>query len=214
MEEQEKERSIPGYLQRKDRHYNVLSALLMLTLLFNFTRGLLSLSYGMLRGNITLIGFGIDAFIELAYGIAVWALTQRIKEGYSSSLKESEEKILKACGILLYLLSAGITLFAVTSIAGDHKPASGLLEILIAAGSIGIIFILSAAKTGIAQKLKSEVLSDDASYTKITMLLAIILLFSSLGYQLTNISAFDSGGAILLSCVLLIKGYQLTRIFR
>lgn len=207
----EKERYIPGYLQRKEQHFHILNKLLILTIIFNICRGFISISFGILENSITLIGFGIEAFIELAYSSVIWNLIQRVSEGYPDTVRESEESALKAGSVLYYILALGIAIFGIVRIVSDSKPDTASWGIIISIVSFAIMFVISSIKTNVGLKLKSQTVLDDANYGKISMAIAIILLISSLGSQFTKTGIFDSVGALLLAAALFFKGYSTTQ---
>lgn len=213
MAEKEKERYIPGYLQRKEHHFQILNKLLIITIIFNVCRGFISISFGILENSITLIGFGIEAFIELTYSSVIWNLTQRISEGYPDTVKESEQSALKAGSVLYYILALGIAAFGIAGIFSGGKPDSASWGIIISIISFGVMFVISSIKTNEGLQLKSQTIIDDADYGKISMALAVILLISSLGYQFTKAGIFDSAGAMLLAAVLFFKGRKTNTIF-
>ena len=99
----ENERYTQGYLQRKEQHFQTLSKLLIIVIVFNVCRGFISLSFGIVENNLTLIIFGVEAFIELAYCSVIWNLIQRMAEGYSDAIKEPEQSALKTGSVLYYL---------------------------------------------------------------------------------------------------------------
>lgn len=209
----EKERYIPGYLQRKEQHFQTLSKLLIVTIIFNVCRGFISLSFGILENSLTLIVFGIEAFIELAYCSVIWNLIQRMAEGYSDTVRGSEQSALKAGSVLYYLLGSGAAIFGIVRIFYNSKPEGASWGIIISIVSFGIMFVIASIKTNEGLQLKSQTIMDDADYGKISMLSAIILLVSSLGFLFTKAGILDSAGAILLAAVLFFKGYKTNTIF-
>jgi divalent metal cation (Fe/Co/Zn/Cd) transporter len=58
------------------------------------------------------------------------------------------------------------------------------------------MWILISYKTKVGRMLNSSAILADAACTKVCMQLSIILLLSSLGYELTGFGGIDSIGAI------------------
>jgi divalent metal cation (Fe/Co/Zn/Cd) transporter len=75
-----------------------------------------------------------------------------------------------------------------------HKPETTLWGIIISLVSIIIMFWLMNAKKSIGKKLHSEPIVADANCTKVCVYMSLVLLISSLIYELTGFAYADAIG--------------------
>jgi divalent metal cation (Fe/Co/Zn/Cd) transporter len=99
------------------------------------------------------------------------------------------------CSSDLYLLSAGLIFGIVLNIINHHKPETTLWGVIISLVSIVVMVWLLNAKKSIGRKLHSEPIIADANCTKICVYMSLILLASSLVYELTSFTYADVIGA-------------------
>jgi divalent metal cation (Fe/Co/Zn/Cd) transporter len=77
-----------------------------------------------------------------------------------------------------------------------HKPDSTLAGIIISSVSIVSMYFLMKIKLRTGKSLNSEAIIADANCTKTCFILSIILLASSLGYELLHIGYIDILGSL------------------
>jgi divalent metal cation (Fe/Co/Zn/Cd) transporter len=145
--------------------------------------------------TLSLFGFGVDSFIEVMSGIGITVMILRIQKNPESSKNEFEIKALKVTGTAFYLLSVGLFVGIITSIINHHKPETTLWGIIISITSILVMVWLMTAKRVVGKKLHSEPIISDSNCTKVCVYMSIVLLASSLIYELTGFAYADVIGA-------------------
>ncbi len=145
--------------------------------------------------TLTLFGFGVDSFIEVMSGIGIAMMILRIKQNPESPKSTFEKKALKITGMSFYLLSGGLILGIVLNIIKHHKPETTLWGIIISLVSVVVMVWLMNAKKNVGKKLQSEPIIADANCTKICVYMSLVLLVSSLVYELTGFAYADVIGA-------------------
>jgi xanthosine utilization system XapX-like protein len=167
----------------------------LFTIFYNIAEGLVSMILGFKDETLTLFGFGVDSFIEVMSGIGIAVMIIRIQQNQGSSKNEFEIKALKITGTSFYLLSAGLLVGIIINIINNHKPETTLWGIIISIISIMVMVWLMTAKRSVGKKLQSEPIISDSNCTKVCVYMSIVLLVSSLIYELTGFAYADAIGA-------------------
>jgi len=180
----------------------------LFTIFYNIAEGIVSMIMGYEDETLTLFGFGIDSFIEVMSGIGIAVMISRIKQNPESSKNEFEIKALKITGTAFYLLSAGLLAGIVLNIIANHKPETTLWGIIISLISIIVMVWLMNAKKRIGKQLDSGPIIADANCTKVCVYMSIVLLISSLIYELTGFAYADLIGAAGLIYLSVVEGKE------
>jgi len=174
----------------------------LFTIFYNIIEGLVSIFMGFQDETLTLFGFGVDSFIEVASGIGIAYMIIRIRQNQGSSKSQFEINALKITGTSFYLLSFGLLTGILVNLVNHHKPETTLWGIIISSVSILVMVWLMFAKKAIGQKLNSKPIIADSNCTKVCVYMSLVLLGSSLVYQLTGFAWADiigSAGLIYFS---------------
>jgi divalent metal cation (Fe/Co/Zn/Cd) transporter len=175
--------------------YNEAYWLSLFTIFYNIIEGVVSMVLGYEDKTLTLFGFGVDGFIEVMSGIGIAIMILRIKQNPDSPKSKFEIKALKITGTAFYLLSAGLLSGIILNLIYHHKPETTLWGVIISLISILVMVWLMNAKKNIGKKLNSEPIVADANCTKICVYMSLVLLASSLVYELTDFVYADVIGA-------------------
>ena len=175
--------------------YNEAYWLSLFTIFYNIIEGVVSMVLGYEDKTLTLFGFGVDGFIEVMSGIGIAIMILRIKQNPDSPKSKFEIKALKITGTAFYLLSAGLLSGIILNLIYHHKPETTLWGVIISVISILVMVWLMNAKKNIGKKLNSEPIVADANCTKICVYMSLVLLASSLVYELTDFVYADVIGA-------------------
>lgn len=175
--------------------YNEAYLLSLFTIFYNIIEGLVSMFMGYHDETLALFGFGADSFIEVMSGIGIAVMILRIRHNPSGKLSEFETVALKITGTSFYLLSVGLLAGVVINIITNHKPETTLWGIIISLVSIIVMIWLMQAKKKRGTLLKSAPIISDANCTKVCVYMSIVLLISSLIYELTGFAYADAIGA-------------------
>lgn len=179
----------------EQRFYKQAWYLSLFTIFYNIIEGLVSMFFGYQDETLALFGFGVDSFIEVISGIGIAIMVLRIKKNPNSEKSEFEKTALKITGISFYLLTAGLLFGIVQNILNHNKPETTLWGIIISVISIVVMTWLTYAKKKIGTKLNSEPIIADGNCTKICVYMSIVLLVSSLIYEITGFAYADVIGA-------------------
>jgi divalent metal cation (Fe/Co/Zn/Cd) transporter len=175
--------------------YNKAFLLSLFTIFYNLIEGILSMVLGVSDETLSLFGFGADSFIEVISGIGIAIMIMRIRQNPDSHRSSYEVTALKITGTAFYLLA--IVLFAgiVLSLIIRHKPETTIWGVVISVVSILVMTWLMRAKKRTGIKLQSDPVIADANCTKVCVYMSLVLLVSSLIYELTGFAWADSIGA-------------------
>ncbi len=170
--------------------------LAIFTILYNIAEGLVSIFFGISDEALTLFGFGVDSFIEVMSGIGILAMVLRIRQNPDAPRTQFEVTALRVTGTAFYLLAAGLGATAVYNLFSGHKPETTLPGLIISIISIGMMWLLVAGKRKVGRALNSLPILADANCTLVCIYMSVILLASSLIYELTGFGFVDSIGAL------------------
>jgi divalent metal cation (Fe/Co/Zn/Cd) transporter len=145
--------------------------------------------------TLALFGFGVDSFIEVISGIGVAIMILRIKQNPLSKKSKFEKVALKITGTSFYLLSAGLLTGVIINIISQHTPETTVWGIIISLLSILVMMWLMQAKKKRGRSLNSDPIISDANCTKVCVYMSVVLLVSSLIYELTGFAYSDVIGA-------------------
>jgi len=185
--------------QVKQNLYKRASLLAQITVFYNLVEGLVSVFFGAEDQTLSLLGFGIDSFVEVLSGIGIWYMVRRIRENSGAHPGPFEKTALRITGISFYILAAGLIVTAGINIYQGHRPETTFWGIVIALISIFTMWALIHFKVKVGRQLGSEAILEDANCTKTCLYLSLILLVASAGFELTGIGGIDSIGAVLIA---------------
>lgn len=175
------------------------SALALITIFYNIIEGLVSLFFGFQDETIALFGFGIDSFVEVISGVGIFHMILRIKNIGETKPDRFERRALKITGTAFYILTVGLIATAALNIYKGNQPETTIWGIIVASVSIITMWLLIHFKVKVGKELGSDAIIADANCTRACLYLSLILLASSVGYELTGIGYLDSVGAMLIA---------------
>ena len=144
------------------------------TIVWNTLEGLIAIAAGVIAGSISLVGFGIDSFIEVTSGAA---LLWRMSADADEHRRERIERItLRIVGVCFLALAAYVGYEATSDLLRKKAPEHSLPGIILACVSLVVMPLLSRAKRGVASNLKSAAMRADAKQTQFCTYLSAILL--------------------------------------
>lgn len=144
------------------------------TLAWNSLEGVIAVVAGAWAGSISLVGFGVDSFIEVTSGAA---LLWRMGAEADAHRRERIEKVaLRIVGACFLVLAAYVTYEATTDLFRRQAPERSLPGIVLACASLVAMPLLSRAKRKVARGLGSAAMHADARQTEFCTYLSAILL--------------------------------------
>lgn len=170
--------------------------LAVFTVVYNLAEGLVSVYFGAHDETLTLFGFGVDSFIEVMSGLGILAMVLRIRQNPGTPRSQFERSALRVTGTAFYILAAGLGVTAIYNLLTAHKPTTTLPGLVISLISILTMWALVAGKRRVGRVLDSAPILADANCTMVCIYMSIVLLASSLIYQVTGFGLVDSLGAL------------------
>ena len=179
-----------------NRYWSYALWLALFTILYNFAEGLISIFFGISDETLTLFGFGIDSFIEVMSGLGILAMVFRIRQNPETPRSQFERAALRVTGTSFYLLALALGVTAIYNLFTAHKPETTLPGLIISLISIAIMWLLVIGKRKVGHTLNSSPILADANCTMVCVYMSVVLLASSLIYELTGFGFVDSIGAL------------------
>jgi len=180
------------------RLYSLALGLAVFTVVYNIIEGLVSIYFGLTDETLSLLGFGVDSFVEVISGIGIWHMVIRIRRHEGEAPDRFERTALRITATAFYLLAAGLAVTAIGNIYTGHKPVTTFWGNVISLISISFMWLLIRYKVKVGTALGSQAIIADAHCSRACMQFSIVLLVASLGYQLTGIGYIDSLGALVI----------------
>jgi divalent metal cation (Fe/Co/Zn/Cd) transporter len=175
--------------------YKWATGLALVTIFYNLIEGAVSVFFGLEGGTVSLLGFGVDSFVEVISGVGIWHMIRRMKKDDAEGRDAFEKTALRVTGTAFYLLSAGLSTTSLINIFGGHKPETTFCGIVVATISILTMWMLIHYKVKVGRRFNSDALLADAACTRTCLYLSVVLLAASVGYEMTGIGVLDSLGA-------------------
>ena len=144
------------------------------TIAWNSVEGVVAVVSGALAGSISLVGFGIDSFIEVISGsVLLW----RMSVDSDIHRREQNEKLsLRAVGVCFLSLAAYVGYESISNLVTRKSPEHSVPGIVLACVSLVVMPLLSRAKKQVSSELRSAAMHADAKQTDFCVYLSAILL--------------------------------------
>lgn len=176
------------------------------TVAWNCLEGLASVISGAFAGSISLVGFGIDSFIEVASGSAVlWRFSG------SASGAHREKSAVRLIGLCFVALAAYLTYESARDLLSGTAPERSIPGVVIACVSLVAMPLLSRAKKRVGAQLDSRAMQADAKQTDFCMWLSAILLAGLLLNALLGWWWADPAAALLMVPLIAKEGMESLR---
>jgi divalent metal cation (Fe/Co/Zn/Cd) transporter len=148
------------------------------TIGWNTLEGLVAVFAGAVAGSISLLGFGIDSFIEVTSGtVLLW----RMSVDADALKRERNEMLsLRIVGVCFLALALYVGYESVSDLVSRKAPEHSIAGIVLACVSLVVMPVLSRAKKKVATGLGSSAMHADAKQTDFCVYLSAILLIGLL----------------------------------
>jgi divalent metal cation (Fe/Co/Zn/Cd) transporter len=144
------------------------------TIIWNSLEGLIAVLAGAVAGSISLVGFGVDSFIEVTSGAA---LLWRMSVDADERQRERRERLtLRIVGASFLILAAYVAFEAVRDLTTRTPPDVSQVGIALACVSLVVMPLLSRAKRRVGDAMDSRAMHADATQTEFCTYLSAILL--------------------------------------
>lgn len=144
------------------------------TIGWNSLEGLIAVGAGAMAGSISLVGFGIDSFIEVSSGAAL--LWRMAVDADVHRRELYERRALRVVGGCFLALAAYVAYEAIEDLRSGASPASSAVGIGLACVSLVVMPLLARAKRRVGAAMASAAMNADAKQADFCMYLSAILL--------------------------------------
>src|SRR6266705_5536394 len=121
------------------------------TIAWNCLEGLVAVVAGAIAGSISLVGFGIDSFIEVTSGsVLLWRMSV---DAQVQHRELNERRALRIVGVSFLLLAAYIAYESVSDLWSRRAPEHSIPGIILACISLVAMPLLSGAKRKVGNAL-------------------------------------------------------------
>lgn len=174
------------------------------TVIWNAVEGLVAVVAGAVAGSISLVGFGVDSFIEVTSGaVLLWRMSV---DANVFDRERNEKRALKAVGICFLGLAAYIAYESATDLWFKRAPEHSIPGIILACVSLVAMPLLSRAKRSVGRSLGSAAMHADAKQTEFCMYLSAILLVGLLLNALLGLWWADPVAGLVMAPIITKEG--------
>lgn len=147
------------------------------TAAYNAAEGVIAVWSGIAAESISLIGFGLDSFIELAAaGVMLWHLGREARGANPQALEKSERRVRQFIGLTFFALAAYVAAEAGLTLWRVEAPQESLVGIVLAILSLLLMPAIAWGKLRAAHHLGSAALRAEARETLACSYLSLVLL--------------------------------------
>jgi divalent metal cation (Fe/Co/Zn/Cd) transporter len=176
------------------------------TIVWNALEGLVAVVAGAIAGSISLVGFGIDSFIEVTSGsVLLWRMSVDA-EVHRREL--NERRALRTVGVCFLLLAAYIAYESALDLWSRRAPEHSIPGIVLACVSLVVMPLLSRAKRKVGRALGSAAMHADAKQTEFCTYLSGILLAGLLLNTLFGLWWADPVAALVMVPIIAKEGIE------
>jgi len=144
------------------------------TIAWNAVEGLLAVLMGVVAGSISLVGFGLDSFIEVTSGsVLLWRMSV---DADVHRRELNERRALTVVGVCFLLLAVYVFYESATDLLSKRVPGHSVPGIILACVSLVVMPLLSRAKRSVGRAIGSAAMHSDAKQTEFCTYLSAILL--------------------------------------
>ncbi|MGF0316946.1 cation transporter [Nocardia fluminea] len=170
------------------------------TITYNVVEAIVALTEGARVSSSALIGFGLDSVIEVSSAAAVaWQFAGR-------DPRAREKVALRVIAFSFFALAAYVAVDAVRSLLGAGEARHSMVGIGLAAASLVIMPVLSAAQRRAGRELGSASAVADSKQTLLCTYLSAVLLVGLLLNSLFGWSWADPLAALVIAVIAIKEG--------
>src|SRR5882762_2129198 len=176
------------------------------TIAWNSLECLIAIVAGSIAGSISLVGFGIDSFIEVISGATLlWRMSV---DGDVQSRERNERLSLRIVGICFFSLAVYIGYESCSDFVSRRVPEHSIAGIILACISLVVMPILSHAKKKVGYQLRSAAMNADARQTDFCVYLSAILLSGLLLNAVLGWWWADPAAALIMVPIIAKEGFD------
>lgn len=188
---------------RRDALTRRIRLLVTATIAYNVVEAVVAITAGTLASSTALVGFGLDSVIEVSSAAAVaWQFSAS-----EHHVRETREKTtLRIIATSFFTLAAYVSVESVRALAGAGEAQHSTVGIVLAALSLAVMPILSAAQRRAGRELGSASAVADSKQTLLCTYLSAVLLVGLLTNTFLGWSWADPIAALVIAAVAVKEG--------
>ncbi|GAA2575129.1 cation transporter [Dactylosporangium fulvum] len=170
------------------------------TITYNIVEAVVAITAGAHASSTALIGFGLDSVIEVASAAAVaWQFS-------GPDHQRRERTALRIIAVSFYALAAYVTVESVRALFGADRAEHSTLGLILAAVSLAVMPVLSAAQRRAGRELGSASAVADSRQTLLCTWLSAVLLVGLAANALFGWWWADPLAALVIAAVAVTEG--------
>jgi divalent metal cation (Fe/Co/Zn/Cd) transporter len=176
------------------------------TIAWNVLEGLVAVIAGTMAGSISLVGFGIDSFIEVTSGAA---LLWRMSVDADLERRATNERIaLRIVSLCFLALAVYVAYESLGDLIRQKAPQNSIAGIVLACVSLVVMPLLSRAKRKVGRALGSAAMQAGARQTDFCVYLSAILLSGLVLNALFGLWWADPAAALIMTPIIANEGLE------
>src|SRR6266851_7057723 len=176
------------------------------TIAWNTLEGLIAVVAGAIAGSISLVGFGIDSFIEVTSGsVLLWRMSV---DADVERRERNERRALQVVGVCFLFLASYIAYESAMDLWSRRAPEHSIPGIVLACISLAVMPLLARAKRKVGHALGSAAMHADAKQAEFCTYLSAIMLAGLLLDALFGLWWADPAAALIMVSIIAKEGIQ------
>ena len=181
------------------------------TIIYNIIEGIVSIFLGTLAGSISLVGFGLDSFIEsLSSGVVLWRFKYHADAG-DLERKRIEKKATRLVGITLFILALYVAFESINKLLNDKVTDPTIAGVIIPVISIAVMIFLYRTKNRIGKEMHSHSLIADSKQTLACIFLSVAVLTGFIFNYLFGFWQADPIAGLIIAFLLVREGHRIIK---
>lgn len=188
---------------RRDALARRIRLLVAATITWNMAEAAVAITAGTVASSAALVGFGLDSVVEVSSAAAVaWQFSAR-----DHAVREAREKAtLRVIALSFFALAAYVTADSVHALAGGEAAGRSVPGIALAALSLAVMPVLSAAQRRAGRELGSGSAVADSKQTLLCTYLSAVLLAGLVLNATLGWSWADPAAALVIAALAVREG--------
>lgn len=178
------------------------------TIIYNVAEGIISIFIGILAGSISLVGFGLDSFIESLSAIVVLWRFKVYGDACGSDRKQVEKKATQLVGLTLFILALYVAYESIDKLWNNEVTDPTIAGLIIPGISIAVMVFLYLTKNRIGNEIHSHSLLADSKQTLACVFLSIAVLTGFIFNYLFGFWQADPIAGLIIAFLLVREGHR------
>ncbi len=188
---------------RRDVLVRRIRLLVAATIAYNVVEAVVALAAGAAASSSALVGFGLDSVVEVSSAAAVaWQFSTADHE----LRQDRERRALRLIACSFFVLAAFVTVDAARTLLGGAEAAPSTVGIVLAAVSLAVMPLLSAAQRRTGRALGSASAVADSKQTLLCTYLSGVLLVGLVANTTLGWSWADPVAALVIAAIAVKEG--------